>query len=125
MYQSIQAILLVKSFNLVPRPLDEGPKPKSGKLRLNLHGTCFGGKSIGCAKKRFEPRIRLGTKVQSNSRIQFASYQFLGNWTLDPRLKWALFSDLQIWNLVLGKAPGHWGHLFLEKISGLGQGYQV
>jgi len=29
---------------LVPRPLDEGAKPKSGKLRLNLHGTGFGGK---------------------------------------------------------------------------------
>jgi len=24
--------------------LDEGPKPKSGKLWLNLHGTCFEGK---------------------------------------------------------------------------------
>jgi hypothetical protein len=42
--QRIQAILLVESFKLVPRPLDEGPWPKSGKLRLNLHGTCFGGK---------------------------------------------------------------------------------
>ncbi len=29
---------------LVPRPLDEGPGPKSGKLRLNVHGTCFGEK---------------------------------------------------------------------------------
>ncbi len=37
-----QAILLVESFKLIPRPLDEGPRPKSGKLRLNLHGTCFG-----------------------------------------------------------------------------------
>jgi hypothetical protein len=27
--QRIQAILLVKSFKLVPRPLDKGPKPKS------------------------------------------------------------------------------------------------
>jgi hypothetical protein len=26
------------------RPLDEGPRPKSDKLRLNLHGTCFEGK---------------------------------------------------------------------------------
>jgi hypothetical protein len=51
MDQSIQAILLVESFKLVPRPLDEGPKPKSGKLRLNLHGTCFGGKSIGSEQK--------------------------------------------------------------------------
>jgi len=29
---------------LVPKPLDEGPRPKGGKLRLNLHGTCFGKK---------------------------------------------------------------------------------
>jgi len=30
---------------LVPRPLDEGhQRPKSGKLRLNLQDTCFGGK---------------------------------------------------------------------------------
>jgi len=29
---------------LVPRPLDEGPRPKSGILSLNLHGSCFGGK---------------------------------------------------------------------------------
>jgi len=29
---------------LVPRPLDEGARPKSGKLRLNLHGTYFRGK---------------------------------------------------------------------------------
>jgi len=36
---------------LVPRPLDESPRPKSGKLRLNLHGTCFGGKSIGSEQK--------------------------------------------------------------------------
>jgi hypothetical protein len=40
----IQAILLVESFKLVARLLDEGPRPKSDKLRLNLHGTCFGGK---------------------------------------------------------------------------------
>ncbi len=44
MDQSTQAILLVESFKLVPRPLDEGSRPKSGKLRLNLDGTCFGGK---------------------------------------------------------------------------------
>jgi len=35
---------LVESFILVPRPLKEGARPKSGKLRLNLHGTCFEGK---------------------------------------------------------------------------------
>jgi hypothetical protein len=42
--QWIQAILMVQCFKWVPRHLDEGPRPKSGKLRLNLHGTCFGGK---------------------------------------------------------------------------------
>jgi len=36
--------LIGRNFKLVQRPLDEGPRPKSGKLRLNLHGTCFGGK---------------------------------------------------------------------------------
>jgi len=35
--QCIQAILLVESFKLVPRPFDKGPKPESGKLRLIWH----------------------------------------------------------------------------------------
>jgi len=35
---------LVENFKLVPRPVDEGPRPKSDKLRLNLRGTYFGGK---------------------------------------------------------------------------------
>jgi hypothetical protein len=42
--QRIQAIWLVESSKLVPRPLNEVPRPESGKLRLNLHGTYFGGK---------------------------------------------------------------------------------
>jgi len=29
---------------LDPRPLEEGPRPKSGKSRQKLHGTFFGGK---------------------------------------------------------------------------------
>ncbi len=41
---------------MVPRPLDEGPRPKSGKLRLNLHGKTYmapvlEGKSIGSDQK--------------------------------------------------------------------------
>jgi hypothetical protein len=65
----IQAILLVESFkNWSPRPLDERvqDQKKSGKLRQNLHSTCFGGKnqSVWTPKKK-----------QSNSRIQFASIQ--------------------------------------------------
>jgi len=32
--------------------LDEGAKPKSGKSRLNLHGTILEGKSIGLNQKK-------------------------------------------------------------------------
>jgi len=34
-----RAVLLADSQKLEPWPLDEGPRPKSGKSRLNLHGT--------------------------------------------------------------------------------------
>ncbi len=44
-------ILLVESFKLDPRALDEGPRLKGGKLRQNLHGTSFGGKIIGMDQK--------------------------------------------------------------------------
>jgi hypothetical protein len=54
--QWIQTILLVESFKLVPRPLDEGPIPKSGKLRLNLHGTCFEGKINWFSRKQSAKR---------------------------------------------------------------------
>jgi len=37
----------MESHKLDPWPLDEGPRPKSGKSRLNLHGTILEGKSIG------------------------------------------------------------------------------
>jgi len=39
---------------LDPSALDEGPKAKSGKLRLNLHDASFGGKING-----FGPKNRL------------------------------------------------------------------
>ncbi len=35
---------LLKALNWSPRPLDEVQDQKSGKLRLNLHGTYFGEK---------------------------------------------------------------------------------
>jgi hypothetical protein len=35
------------SYKLDPWPLDEDPRPKSGKWRLNLQGTILEGKSIG------------------------------------------------------------------------------
>jgi hypothetical protein len=88
MDQWIQAILLVESFKLVPRPLDEDPRPKSGKLRLNLNGTCcFGGKINGFgpndSAKRLAPDLEnqesgLGIKVQIQLKdsIYFKSVQF-------------------------------------------------
>ncbi len=54
--QWIQAILLVESFKLVPRPWDEDPRPKSGKLRLNLHAPVLEGKSIGLDQKNSAKR---------------------------------------------------------------------
>jgi len=41
-----QAILLVESYKLNARPLDEGSRPKSSKLRLILYVTILEGKSI-------------------------------------------------------------------------------
>jgi hypothetical protein len=75
--------------------LDKGLRAKSGKLRLNLHGTLLEGKSIGLGPKRTskdtsqfgEPRCKLGSKVRSNSKIQLASNeskigsQEFGPWT--------------------------------------------
>jgi hypothetical protein len=43
---------LVESFKSVPRPLDEGPRPKSGKLKLTYKAPVFEGKSIGSTKKQ-------------------------------------------------------------------------
>jgi hypothetical protein len=43
---------------LNPWPLDEGPRPKSGKSRLNLHGTILEGKSIGLNPKKKKKRAK-------------------------------------------------------------------
>jgi len=69
-----RAILLAKSHKLDPWPLDESPRPKSGKSRLNLHGTILGGKLIGLDPKKIknhqnksswfgESRCKLSSKV--------------------------------------------------------------
>jgi len=42
---------LVESHKLDPWPLDEGPRPKSGKSKPNLHGTIFLRISIGWVQK--------------------------------------------------------------------------
>jgi len=34
----------LKALNLSPKAFRRGSKTKSGELRLNLYGTCFGGK---------------------------------------------------------------------------------
>ncbi len=86
----------MESFKWVPWPLDEGPRPKSGKLRLNLHGTYFGGKinwlrPKNSAKKR-APDLEnqesgLGpwySPTQGFNLLQVSPNWFLGNWTLDP-----------------------------------------
>jgi hypothetical protein len=46
----MQALLLVESFKLVPRPYNEGPRLKSGKLRLIWH-LFLEAKSIGSDQK--------------------------------------------------------------------------
>jgi hypothetical protein len=43
--------MLDESHKLDPWPLDEGLRPKSSKLSLNLHGTILEGKSIGSNHK--------------------------------------------------------------------------
>jgi len=80
--QWIQAILLVESFKLVPRPLDEGSRPKSGKLRLIWHLFWRENQLVRTKRQCWkesswfgEPRIRLGTQVHFNGRIQFASHE--------------------------------------------------
>jgi hypothetical protein len=48
---------LVESLKwVVLRPSNEGPRPKSGKLRLNLHGTSFGGQ---IPKDKSNPLLKL------------------------------------------------------------------
>jgi hypothetical protein len=37
--------------------LDEGPRPKTGKSRLNLHGTILEGKSIGLNQKKHRAKM--------------------------------------------------------------------
>jgi hypothetical protein len=45
---------------LDPWPLDEGPRPKRGKSKLNLQGTILEGRSIGsnCQKKKKKKKKR-------------------------------------------------------------------
>ncbi len=74
----------LKALKLVPKAFrQESPRPKkkSGKLRQNLHSTCFGGKnqSVWTQKKN--------NPTQGFNLLQFSPNWFLGNWTL-----WTLVS---------------------------------
>jgi hypothetical protein len=95
----IEAILLVESFKFVPRTLDEGPRPKSGKLRLIWHLLWRENQIVRIkrsAKRRppdlenqesgWGPRY---TPSQGFNLLHMSPNWILGNWTLDPRLKWA------------------------------------
>jgi hypothetical protein len=44
-----------------PKPLDQGPRPKSDNLKLNPHGTCFGEKInwSGTAKKNKKAALKV------------------------------------------------------------------
>jgi hypothetical protein len=44
-------LILDESHKLDPWPLNENPRPKNGKSRLNLHGTILESKSISSNKK--------------------------------------------------------------------------
>jgi hypothetical protein len=61
-----RAFLLVKSFKLVSRPLDEGPRPRQIKLWFCLHGIILKGKPIGLDQSKSlkgELMGKLGFKV--------------------------------------------------------------
>jgi hypothetical protein len=96
--QWTRSILVDESHKLNPWwwPLDEGPRPKSGKSRLNLHDTNLEGKSIGLDPKRKSSKgelmwtkmqARVQCKVQLNGSIllQMSPNCFLEIWTLDPQ----------------------------------------
>ncbi len=86
---------MYEGHKLDPWSLDEVPRPRSDKSRLNLHGTILEGRSIGLNRKKQrankelsrveEPRCRLVSKAGFNSRIQFASkWSILVLRNLDP-----------------------------------------
>jgi len=70
---------------LVPGPLDEGPRPKSGKLRLTSMAPVLEGKSIGADQKtvlkgehliwRTKNQFRDQGTVQLKDSICFKSVQ--------------------------------------------------
>jgi hypothetical protein len=65
--------MLAESQKLDAWPLDEGPRPKSDKLRLNLHSTISEEKSIGFNQKKelMIWRTKMQARVQLKGSICF------------------------------------------------------
>jgi hypothetical protein len=51
-FNEIEQSYWLKAIKLDPWPIDEVPRTKSGKSRLNLHGSILERKSINSDKKR-------------------------------------------------------------------------
>ncbi len=64
---------MAESHKLDPLPFDEGPRPKSGELRLNIHGTILEGKSIDSDPKKRKlmiSRAKIQTRVQGMVQLK-------------------------------------------------------
>jgi hypothetical protein len=90
-FNEIEQILLVESHKLDPPPLDEGPRLKNGKLRLNLHRILstenqlvHTPKKIGAQRRAHDlenKRCKLGS-TRHGSTQQFNLLQMSPNWFL-------------------------------------------
>jgi hypothetical protein len=65
-----RATLLTESHKLDTSPLKEGPRPKSGKLRLNLHGTILEGKSVGSDPTKDLKRELMSWRTKMQARVE-------------------------------------------------------
>jgi hypothetical protein len=91
-----------------PRPLDESPRPKSGELRLNLHGTIWEGKSIF----GIQPICPIGCKFNAPRFRQITLKCFFLSFFLSTKPFEKLFSiehQSQIrCNILNAKINQHW-----------------
>ncbi len=93
-----RAIPLAESHKLNPWLLDDDPRPKSGKLKLNLYGSSLEGNRFVQTKRKSSkerahdlenqdaheaPPPRHGP-TQGFNLLQISPNWFLGIWTLDP-----------------------------------------
>jgi hypothetical protein len=88
---------LAESHKLDPHPLDESPRPESGKSRLNRHGTILDGKSDGLNQNKKGANWRAHDLKNQDTRqgpgqgptqginlLQMTPNWFLGIQTLNP-----------------------------------------